>query len=159
MAIVPAFMGAPHVAALAQTSPHTITANLDAAVKPAAAAAPAVAAAPAASAAASYTVQGGDTLYAIAQRYWGNGYDWPALYQANTSTISNPNLIYVGEVVTVPASDQVSATSATSSSTTSSAPSTADRPVPGGQRVLGGRGRGHRLLHRRRVRGQPRVAR
>ena len=97
MAVVPAFMvAAPHVAALAQTSPHTITtsprtitAHLDAVVKPAT------------PAARSYTVQPGDTLYGISQRYWGNGKYWPALYRANQSKISNPNLIYVGQVVTI----------------------------------------------------------
>ena len=98
MAVVPAFMtAAPHVAALAQTSSHTlttsprtITAHLDAVVKPAT------------PAARSYTVQRGDTLYGISQRYWGNGKYWPALYQANRSKISDPNLIYAGQVLTIP---------------------------------------------------------
>ena len=117
MAVVPAFMGAaPHVAGLAQTSPHTITAtprtitaHLDAIVQPAT------------PAARSYTVQPGDTLYGISQRYWGNGKYWPALYQANRSKISDPNLIYAGQVVTVP-SGRHQATSAPAPSTP--APST-----------------------------------
>jgi Phage tail lysozyme/LysM domain len=124
MAVVPAFMAAaPHVAALAQTSPHTITtsprtitAHLDAVVKPAT------------PAARSYTVQPGDTLYGISQRYWGNGNYWPALYQANRSKISDPNLIYAGQVVTIP-SGRHQASSAPASSTSASstaAPSTAD---------------------------------
>jgi LysM repeat protein len=99
MAVAPAaFLASPLAhAGLAQTSPHTITtsprtvtAHLDAVVK---SAKPATR---------SYTVQAGDTLYGIAQRYWGNGKYWPALYQANRSKISNPNLIYVGQVVTIP---------------------------------------------------------
>ena len=129
MAVVPAFMtAAPHVAALAQTSPHTlttsprtITAHLDAVVKPAT------------PAARSYTVQRGDTLYGISQRYWGNGKYWPALYQANRSKISDPNLIYAGQVLTIPSGrHQASSASApsTSASSTSApstwAPSTAD---------------------------------
>ena len=129
MAVVPAFMGAaPHVAALAQTSPHTITtsprtitAHLDAVVKPAT------------PAARSYTVQPGDTLYGISQRYWGNGKYWPALYQANRSKISDPNLIYAGQVVTIPSgrhqasSEPAPSTSASSTSTPSTwAPSTSD---------------------------------
>ena len=124
MAVVPAFMSAaPHVGALAQTSPHTITttprtitAHLDALVKPAT------------PAARSYTVQPGDTLYGISQRYWGNGKYWPALYQANRSKISDPNLIYAGQVVTIP-SGRHQASSAPASSTSASstaAPSTAD---------------------------------
>ena len=118
MAVVPAFMAAaPHVAALAQTSPHTITtsprtitAHLDAFVKPAT------------PAARSYTVQPGDTLYGISQRYWGNGEYWPALYQANRSKISNPNLIYAGQVVTIPSGrHQASSAPAPSTSARSSA--------------------------------------
>ena len=134
MAVVPAFMGAaPHVAALAQTSPHTITtsprtitAHLDAVVKPAT------------PAARSYTVQPGDTLYGISQRYWGNGEYWPALYQANRSKISDPNLIYAGQVVTIPSGrHQASSAPAPSTSTSStsasstSAPSTADSASSG----------------------------
>jgi LysM domain/Phage tail lysozyme len=134
MAIVPAFMGAaPHVAALAQTSPHTITtsprtitAHLDAVVKPAT------------PAARSYTVQPGDTLYGISQRYWGNGEYWPALYQANRSKISDPNLIYAGQVVTIPSgrhqasSAPAPSTSASSTSASSTwAPSTADSASSG----------------------------
>ena len=119
MAVVPAFMSAaPDAAALAQTSPHTITtsprtitAHLDAVVKPAT------------PAARSYTVQPGDTLYGISQRYWGNGEYWPALYQANRSKISDPNLIYAGQVVTIP-SGRHQATGAPAPSTSASASST-----------------------------------
>ena len=133
MAVVPAFMtAAPHVAELAQTSPHTITTNprtitahLDAVVQTAT------------PAARSYTVQPGDTLYGISQRYWGNGKYWPALYRANQSKISNPNLIYAGQVVTIPSgrhqastapapSTSGSSTSASSTPASTWAPSTAD---------------------------------
>ncbi len=133
MAVAPAFMtAAPHVAELAQTSPHTITtsprtitAHLDAVVKTAT------------PAARSYTVQPGDTLYGISQRYWGNGKYWPALYRANQSKISNPNLIYAGQVVTIPSgrhqassapapSTSGSSTSAPSTPASTWAPSTAD---------------------------------
>ena len=149
MAVVPAFMAAaPHAAAVAQTSPHTITtsprtitAHLDAFVKPAT------------PAARSYTVQPGDTLYGISQRYWGNGKYWPALYQANRSKISDPNLIYAGQEVTIPSgrhqassapapstsassasASSASASSASASSTSGSstwAPSTADSASSG----------------------------
>jgi Phage tail lysozyme/LysM domain len=124
MAVVPAFMtAAPHVAAVAQTSPHTITtsprtitAHLDAVVKPAT------------PAARSYTVQPGDTLYGIAQRYWGNGKYWPALYQANRSKISDPNLIYAGQVMTVP-SGRHQASSAPAPSTPTSSTPTSSTPT------------------------------
>lgn len=47
-----------------------------------------------------YTVQSGDSLWAIAQRKLGNGFDWRELYNWNRSTVGdNPNLIYPGEVL------------------------------------------------------------
>ena len=49
-----------------------------------------------------YTVREGDTLGSIAQRFYGNPADWSLLYQANRSVIQNPNVIYPGEVLTVP---------------------------------------------------------
>jgi len=49
-----------------------------------------------------YTVQPGDTLSSIAQRFYGSPADWPGLYQANRSAIKNPNVIYPGEVLNVP---------------------------------------------------------
>ncbi|MEO6956476.1 MAG: transglycosylase family protein [Antricoccus sp.] len=70
---------------------------------PPAAAAPNVAA-PAASAPAatggSYTVTAGDTLSKIAQ---SNGIaGWESIYAANSGTIANPNMIYVGQVINLP---------------------------------------------------------
>jgi LysM repeat protein len=50
----------------------------------------------------SYTVQPGDTLSSIAQRFYGSPADWPWLYQANRSVLQNPNLIYPGQVLSVP---------------------------------------------------------
>ena len=66
-----------------------------------AAAAPTVPATPVA-AGSSYTVKSGDTLALIAQRQGVKG-GWEAIYQANKGTISNPNLIFVGQVITLPA--------------------------------------------------------
>jgi LysM repeat protein len=51
----------------------------------------------------THTVQSGDTLAAIAQRYYGFASDWRYLYKVNKSEISDPNLIYVGQVLNVPA--------------------------------------------------------
>jgi LysM repeat protein len=50
----------------------------------------------------TYTVQPGDTLSSIAERYYGNPGDWQWIYNANQSTIANPNDIYVGERLTIP---------------------------------------------------------
>jgi LysM repeat protein len=51
----------------------------------------------------SYTVQTGNTLSGIAQQFYGQASYWPWLYQVNTSAISDPNLIYTGQVLSVPA--------------------------------------------------------
>jgi LysM repeat protein len=50
----------------------------------------------------SYTVRAGDTLSGIAQRFYGHAGDWPYLYRINRGTVSDPNLIYTGEVLRVP---------------------------------------------------------
>ena len=39
---------------------------------------------------------------AIAAKYYGNGADYNKIFNANTDKISNPNLIYVGQVLTIP---------------------------------------------------------
>lgn len=50
----------------------------------------------------SYTVQNGDTLWAIAARYYGDGAQYTKIYEANKDQISNPNLIYTGQVFVIP---------------------------------------------------------
>lgn len=51
---------------------------------------------------AAYTVKKGDTLWGIAKKYLGNGAKYTQIYDANKSIISNPNLIKVGQVLTIP---------------------------------------------------------
>jgi len=50
----------------------------------------------------TYTVQPGDTLSGIAQRFYGNRADWTWLWHVNESVVSNPNSIYAGEVLKLP---------------------------------------------------------
>ena len=57
---------------------------------------------PAPGAGRSYTVAPGDCLWKIAQKYFGTGSKWDAIYQANASIIKNPSLIYVGQVLVIP---------------------------------------------------------
>jgi hypothetical protein len=118
---------APHAhQATAHASSHAVSAQLDAVVRPAT------------QAARSYTVKHGDTLYAIAQHYYGDGKYWHGLYRANQSRISNPNLIHAGDVLTIPPRSEVvkgatasSFTPSTSTPSTPSVPSTADAATSG----------------------------
>lgn len=48
-----------------------------------------------------YQVQAGDSLWAIAQRVYGDGRMWRYLYFENANQIANPNLIYIGQVIKV----------------------------------------------------------
>lgn len=50
----------------------------------------------------TYTVKKGDTLWGIAKKYYGNGAKYTRIYEANKSKIKNPNLIYPGQVFTIP---------------------------------------------------------
>ena len=50
----------------------------------------------------TYTVKAGDSLWAIAAKYYGKGAEYSKIYNANTDKISNPNLIYPGQVLTLP---------------------------------------------------------
>ena len=47
-----------------------------------------------------YTVQKGDTLWAIAERETGSGYNWTKIAQYNA--LQNPDLIYSGNVLKIP---------------------------------------------------------
>lgn len=50
----------------------------------------------------TYTVKRGDCLWNITKKYTGNGARWKELYNLNKSKIRNPNLIYPGQVFTLP---------------------------------------------------------
>jgi LysM repeat protein len=50
----------------------------------------------------TYTVQGGDTLGTIADKLGVAG-GWEALYAANSGTVADANLIFVGQVLQLPA--------------------------------------------------------
>lgn len=59
---------------------------------------------PAPAASQSYTVEKGDCLWNIAKKFYGNGSKYTVIYNANKGTIgSNPNLIYPGQILTIPA--------------------------------------------------------
>jgi LysM repeat protein len=50
----------------------------------------------------TYTVRSGDTLSGIARTFYGNPARWTWIYAANRSRVHNPNIIYVGEKLTIP---------------------------------------------------------
>lgn len=51
----------------------------------------------------TYTVVKGDCLWNIAKRFYGNGALYTKIYNANKDKIKNPNLIYVGQQLVIPA--------------------------------------------------------
>ena len=46
-----------------------------------------------------YIVQPGDTLWKIAQKFYGNGIYWRKIWDNNRNTIPNPNLIRVFQIL------------------------------------------------------------
>ena len=58
---------------------------------------------PSRQAARTYAVRTGDTLSGIAQQFYGHASDWQWLDHVNRAKIADPNLIYTGQVFSVPA--------------------------------------------------------
>ena len=50
----------------------------------------------------TYTVKSGDCLWNIAKKYLGDGSRYNEIYNLNKDKITNPNLIYPGQVLTLP---------------------------------------------------------
>ena len=50
-----------------------------------------------------YTVVKGDTLSAIAQKMMGSANKYPVIFEANKPMLSDPNKIYPGQVLRIPA--------------------------------------------------------
>ena len=49
-----------------------------------------------------YTVQPGDSLFAIAQNFYGDGSLYPRIFEANTNQLTDPSLIFPGQVLRIP---------------------------------------------------------
>lgn len=50
----------------------------------------------------TYTVVGGDSLSKIAKHFYGDASKWHAIWEANKATIKNPDLIQIGQTLTIP---------------------------------------------------------
>jgi NitT/TauT family transport system substrate-binding protein len=50
-----------------------------------------------------YTVKLGDTLSHLAERFYGRALMWMRIYEANREAIKNPDYIYIGQKITIPA--------------------------------------------------------
>lgn len=97
----PAAVGALDVPDTATAPAAALGADVPATGAPAADTAPARAASPV-----SITVQPGLTLWAIAEANFGSGVRYVQVYEANKDKIRDPDLIYPGQVFTVPAEPQ-----------------------------------------------------
>ncbi|TES91821.1 MAG: peptidoglycan-binding protein LysM [Candidatus Cloacimonadota bacterium] len=49
-----------------------------------------------------YTVKSGDSLWKIAQEFYGNGNKYQEIFEANKEVIKNPDLIYPGQTLRIP---------------------------------------------------------
>lgn len=50
----------------------------------------------------TYTIVKGDYLWKIAAAFYGDGYKWVDIYNANTDTVKDPDVIEVGMVLNLP---------------------------------------------------------
>jgi nucleoid-associated protein YgaU len=50
----------------------------------------------------TYTVQAGDTLSKISRQFYGDAGKYMKIFEANRDKLSNPDLIKVGQVLTIP---------------------------------------------------------
>ena len=50
-----------------------------------------------------YTVESGDTLSAIAQEFYGSAGKYPVIFEANKPMLTDPNKIYPGQKLRIPA--------------------------------------------------------
>jgi nucleoid-associated protein YgaU len=49
-----------------------------------------------------YEVKSGDTLGKIAKEYYGNASKYPVIFEANKPMLTNPDLIYPGQMLRIP---------------------------------------------------------
>ncbi|HEY1268696.1 MAG TPA: ABC transporter substrate-binding protein [Candidatus Binatia bacterium] len=52
-----------------------------------------------------YTVKAGDTLSKISGQFYGTQQKWQKIFQANNETLKNPDYIFIGQKITIPADE------------------------------------------------------
>ena len=53
----------------------------------------------------TYTVESGDTLSHISKQFYGKASQWSAIFEANRDQLEDPDRIFPGQVLKIPAQD------------------------------------------------------
>lgn len=53
----------------------------------------------------TYTVVAGDSLWKIAEKFYGDGNQWRRIHEANRDQIDDPDVIHPGQTFTIPAAE------------------------------------------------------
>ena len=86
-----------------------------------------------------YTVRAGDTLVAIARKYYGNDGErlWKNIYEANRQVLRDPNRLAAGQKLVIPQVAPPAASTATAALAAATEPSTRDVTAADLARMLG----------------------
>ena len=49
-----------------------------------------------------HVIESGDTLSALAKKYYGNAMDYPKIFEANREVIKDPDKIFIGQKIRIP---------------------------------------------------------
>ncbi|MDE6107443.1 MAG: flavocytochrome c [Oscillospiraceae bacterium] len=90
--------------------------------------------------ASEYVVEAGDNLWKIAQKMLGSGSKWEEIYEANKDQIKDPNMIYVGQKLTIPDGQTTEPEVTPAPEVT---PEPVNTPEPSGSVTATGDGRGY----------------
>lgn len=77
-----------------------------------------------------------DTLWDLAESYYDNPFEWRRIWEANRSSIADPNLIYPDQLFVIPG--RTAEDTQVAQADTAARPTTGGEPSPGGQPSTGG---------------------